>query len=48
MQAEKEVLNQLGIDFGECRKPFLSLNDEQKSVVAKEIIPFIKGVEFYV
>ena len=45
MQAEKEVLNQLGIDFGECRKPFLSLNDEQKAVVAKEIIPFIKGVE---
>ena len=48
MQAEKEVLNQLGFDFGECRKPFGALNDEQKSVVAKEIIPFIKGVEFYV
>ena len=44
MQAEKEVLNQLGIDFGECRKPFLSLNDEQKAIVAKEIIPYVKGV----
>ena len=44
MQAEKEVLCQLGFDFGECRKPFLSLNDEQKAIVAKEIIPFVKGV----
>ena len=44
MQAEKEVLCQLGLDFGECRKPFLSLNDEQKAVVAKEIIPYVKGV----
>ena len=44
MQAEKEVLCQLGLDFGECRKPFLSLNDEQKAVVAKEIIPFVKEV----
>ena len=42
MQAEKEVLCQLGFDFGECRKPFLSLNDEQKAIVAKEIIPFVK------
>ena len=45
MQAEKEVLNQLGIDFGECRKPFLALNDEQKAIVAKEIIPFVKEVK---
>ena len=44
MQAEKEVLNQLGFDFGECRKPFGVLTDEQKAIVAKEIIPYIKGV----
>ena len=44
MQAEKEVLTQLGIDFGECRKPFGALNDEQKAVVAKEIVPFVKEV----
>ena len=44
MQAEKEVLCQLGLDFGECRKPFLSLNDEQKAIVTKEIIPFVKEV----
>ena len=44
MQAEKEVLNQLGIDLGECRKPFGVLTDEQKAIVAKEIIPYVKGV----
>lgn len=44
MQAEKEVLNQLGIDFGVCRKPFGTLTDEQKAIVAKEIIPYVKGV----
>ena len=44
MQAEKEVLCRLGLDFGECRKPFLSLNDEQKAIVAKEIIPYVKGI----
>ena len=41
MQAEKEVLNQLGFDFGVCREPFASPTDEQKALIAKEIIPFI-------
>lgn len=41
MQAEKEVLNQLGFDFGVCRSPFKSPTDEQKELIAKEIIPFI-------
>ena len=45
MQAEKEVLNQLGIDFGICRKPFGVLTDEQKAIVAKEIIPYVKKVK---
>jgi N-acetylneuraminate lyase len=44
MQAEKEVMNQLGIDFGECRRPFSSLTDDQKATVAKEIMPFIKQI----
>ncbi len=43
MQAEKEVLNQLGFDFGICRKPFGEPTDEQKQLIAKEIIPFIKS-----
>lgn len=37
MQAEKEVLNQLGFDFGVCRPPFAPLNEEQKAIIAKEI-----------
>ena len=41
MQAEKEVLNQLGIPFGACRKPFAEPTAEQKELIAKEIIPYI-------
>ncbi|MBR4099553.1 MAG: N-acetylneuraminate lyase [Clostridia bacterium] len=41
MQSEKEVLNQLGFDFGICRHPFGEPNTEQKQLIAKEIIPFI-------
>lgn len=44
MQSEKEVLNQLGLDFGECRHPFGPLTDEQKAIIAKEITPFVKGI----
>lgn len=45
MQAEKEVLNQLGFDFGICRKPFGEPSSEQKDIIAKEIIPFIQGAK---
>ena len=41
MAAEKEVLNQLGLDFGVCRHPFSQPTSEQKELIAKEIIPFI-------
>ena len=41
MQAEKEVLNQLGFDFGVCRPPFGVPTDEQKALIAKEIIPYV-------
>jgi N-acetylneuraminate lyase len=41
MQAEKEVLNQLGFDFGICRHPFGEPTKEQKELIAREIIPFI-------
>jgi N-acetylneuraminate lyase len=39
MQAEKEVLNRLGFDFGHCRKPFAELTDEQKTVIREKILP---------
>ncbi|MBR4761284.1 MAG: N-acetylneuraminate lyase [Clostridia bacterium] len=41
MQSEKEILNQLGFDFGFCRKPFGQPTAEQKELIAKEIIPLI-------
>ena len=41
MQAEKEVLNQLGFDFGVCRHPFGELTAKQKELIAKEIIPYV-------
>ena len=46
MQAEKEVLNQLGFDLGVCRHPFGEPTAEQKEIIAKEIIPFVRKVEF--
>ena len=41
MQGEKEVMNQLGFDFGVCRHPFGELTEEQKELVRREIIPRI-------
>ena len=41
MAGAKEVLNQLGFDFGECRKPFKSLSEEEKALIKNEIIPLV-------
>lgn len=41
MEGEKEVLCQLGIDFGKCRAPFAELTAEQKKIIADEIIPLL-------
>ena len=41
MQAEKEVLNQLGFDFGNCRPPFGIPTDEEKELIKNEIIPML-------
>lgn len=38
MQAEKEVLNQLGFDFGHCRRPFGEPTAEQKALIQSEIV----------
>ena len=43
MQAEKEVMNQLGFDFGDCLPPFSKISEEQKALITKEILPFIKN-----
>ena len=42
MQAEKEVLNQLGFDFGKCLPPFREPTPEQKQLIAAEILPYIR------
>ena len=41
MQAEKEILCQLGFDFGCCRHPFLPVSDADKKLIAEEIIPLL-------
>ncbi len=41
MQAEKEVLNQLGFNFGVCRHPFGEPTTEDIELIAKEIIPYL-------
>ncbi|MBQ4631365.1 MAG: N-acetylneuraminate lyase [Clostridia bacterium] len=41
MQAEKEVLNQLGFNFGVCRHPFGEPTKADKELIAKEIIPYL-------
>ena len=45
MQSEKEVMNQLGLDIGICRKPFGVPSEEEKEIIAREIIPYIQKAE---
>ncbi|MBR3929748.1 MAG: N-acetylneuraminate lyase [Clostridia bacterium] len=42
MQAEKEIMNQLGFDFGHCLPPFKKVTEEGKKMIAEEVIPFIR------
>lgn len=42
MQAEKEVLNQLGFDFGICRHPFGKPTAEERELIRRDIIPYLK------
>ena len=41
MQAEKEVLNQLGFEFGDCLPPFSKVSEADKALIAREIIPYV-------
>ncbi len=41
MPAEKEVLNQLGFDFGSCRRPFDEVSAENKKLISEKIIPLL-------
>lgn len=33
MPGEKEILNMMGMEFGECRRPFKGVNDEEKKAL---------------
>lgn len=41
MEGEKEVLCQMGLDFGHARAPYSVLNDAQKDIIRKEIMPLL-------
>lgn len=41
MPAEKEILNQLGLDFGTCRRPFSPVSEEGKRDIAEKILPLL-------
>ena len=42
MQAEKEIMNQLGLDFGGCLPPFGEISEEHKSLIANAVMPYIE------
>ncbi len=44
MQAEKEIMNQLGFDFGDCLPPFSKISQENKDLIHTEIIPHIAQI----
>lgn len=41
MPGEKEILNMLGLDFGECRKPFRRLSEEDKKLLKDVVDTYI-------
>ena len=45
MQAEKEIMNQLGFNFGSCLPPFSKITEEGKKLIREEVMPFIQKVK---
>ena len=45
MQAEKEIMNQLGFNFGHCLPPFGKVTEEGRKLIAQEVIPYIQKVK---
>ena len=41
MPATKEILNQLGINVGVCRRPFSEVSEENKKLIAEKVIPLL-------
>ena len=45
MQAEKEIMNQLGFEFGSCLPPFSKVSEEGKRLIREEILPYIQKAD---
>ena len=45
LPAHKEIMNQLGFDFGVCRTPFGVPTEADKELIRREIIPFLQRPE---
>ena len=41
MQAEKELLNIMGLDFGKCRQPYATLTNDQKKYLKATVMPLL-------
>ena len=41
MEGEKEILSQMGLNFGNARAPFSVLTSEQKKLISTEIMPLL-------
>lgn len=41
IQGEKEIMNQLGLSFGQALPPFSRISEEDKALISKEIMPYI-------
>ncbi len=41
MSGEKEILNQMGMDFGIARRPFRPLTDEEKKLISDVVMPLL-------
>ncbi len=42
MKAQKEIMNQIGFDFGVCRPPFSAPTEADKAIIREEIVPFLQ------
>jgi N-acetylneuraminate lyase len=45
LPAHKEIMNQLGFDFGVCRPPFSVPSEAAKALIRQEILPFLQRAE---
>lgn len=42
MQGEKALLEEMGIDFGGCRKPFAPISNEDRKMLCETVMPLLQ------